>query len=186
MKYCIKFAALALLLAASAAKGLPDDREKPIEIEADRAELDDATGRAVYSGSVRLDQGSLQVTANTLTIQTDGTRVTRITAEGEQDGEPARYHQIPRVGDPVVRASAETIVYDTTAETIELSGDARLEQAADRFEGDLISYDLRSRKVAAATGRSGAPVRMVIEPERLRAEGTETPAGDQDGGSSEE
>jgi lipopolysaccharide export system protein LptA len=171
----------ALLVAAlalpSAALALPEDREQPIEIEADRAELDDATGRAVYSGSVRLDQGTLRVTADRLEIQTDRARVTRITAEGAEDGEPARYRQIPREGEQPVRASADTIVYDTTTETIELSGDARLEQAEDRFEGDRISYDLRTRKVAAEAGRSGAPVRMVIEPSRLREE-TGDGAGD--------
>ncbi|MEE4383519.1 MAG: lipopolysaccharide transport periplasmic protein LptA [Pseudomonadales bacterium] len=179
----------ALLLAALAlpcgVAALPEDREQPIEIEADRAELDDATGRAVYSGSVRLDQGTLRVTADRLEIQTDRARVTRITAEGAEDGEPARYRQIPREGEQPVRASAETIVYDTTTETIELSGDARLEQAEDRFEGDRISYDLRTRKVAAEAGRSGAPVRMVIEPSRLREEAAAEEAGSEEDGTSD-
>ncbi|MEE4381863.1 MAG: lipopolysaccharide transport periplasmic protein LptA [Pseudomonadales bacterium] len=171
MKPSLPHALLVVALALpGGAAALPEDREQPIEIEADRAELDDATGRAVYSGSVRLDQGTLRVTADRLEIRTDRARVTRITAEGAEDGEPARYRQIPREGEQPVRASAETIVYDTTTETIELSGDARLEQAEDRFEGDHISYDLRTRKVAAEAGRSGAPVRMVIEPSRLREE----------------
>ena len=174
LPHALLVAALALPCGSAA---LPEDREQPIEIEADRAELDDATGRAVYSGSVRLDQGTLRVTADRLEIRTDRARVTRITAEGAEDGEPARYRQIPREGEQPVRASAETIVYDTTTETIELSGDARLEQAEDRFEGDRISYDLRTRKVAAEAGRSGAPVRMVIEPSRLREEAAAEEAG---------
>ncbi|MEY3041343.1 MAG: hypothetical protein RLZZ174_425, partial [Pseudomonadota bacterium] len=49
---------LVLLALASVSHALPEDEQQPIEIEADRAELDDATGTATYSGAVRLDQGS--------------------------------------------------------------------------------------------------------------------------------
>ena len=160
----------ALLMLASAAHALPEDEQQPIEIEADRAELDDATGTATYSGSVRLDQGSLKVRAARLIIETDAQQVQRITAEGDRDQNlPARYEQTPEPGAEPVRARAHTIIYYTDEGRIELLGAAQLEQAEDRFEGDVISYDLTTRKVAASAGADGAPVRMVIEPARLRS-----------------
>jgi len=160
----------ALLMLTGATHALPEDERQPIEIEADRAELDDATGTATYSGSVRLDQGSLKVRAARLIIETDAQRVQRITAEGDRDQNlPAHYEQTPEPGAEPVRARAHTIIYYTDAGRIELLGAAQLEQAEDRFEGDVISYDLTTRKVAASAGADGAPVRMVIEPARLRS-----------------
>ncbi len=160
---------LVLLALAPVSHALPEDEQQPIEIEADRAELDDATGTATYSGSVRLDQGSLKVRADRLIIETNAQQVRRITAEGDRERDlPARYEQTPEPGAEPVRAQAQTIIYYTDAGRIELLGAAQLEQAEDRFEGDVISYDLSTRKVAASAGADGAPVRMVIEPARLR------------------
>ena len=89
----------ALLLISCGAQALPGDEQKPIEIEADRAELDDATGTATYSGSVRLDQGSLKVRAARLIIETDAQQVQRITAEGDREQDLlARYEQTPSLG----------------------------------------------------------------------------------------
>lgn len=171
---------LGLLGVAAGASALPDDQKQPIRISADRAEIDDAAGTATYYGKVRLDQGSLRVTAATLTIQTVEEAVTKITAKGDPDGEPAHYQQLPAAGDPPVVANAATIVYDTSDARIELDGDAHLSQADDRFEGDHISYDLRARKVAASATRDDGRVNFTIRPDRIapaaRPDGKEAPA----------
>lgn len=160
---------LLALTGAGPALALPGDRDQPIEISADRAELDDATGTATYFGDVRMDQGTLRVTAETLTIETDeGDTVTRITAEGDPEGEPARYQQQPEPASELVQAQARTIVYFTGAERIELSGAARLRQARDEFEGERITYDLRERKVAAEAGRDDERINFTIDPSRTR------------------
>jgi lipopolysaccharide export system protein LptA len=152
---------------AAVAHGLPEDRDQPIRISADRAEMDDATGTAVYRGDVRMDQGTMQVSAATLTIETEDEAVVRITAEGTQGGEPAHYEQKPAVDQELVRARAGTIVYLTADEHIELRGDAHLRQSEDRFEGDLIRYDMRARKVTASSDRDSGRVTFTIAPERL-------------------
>lgn len=152
---------------AAVAHGLPEDRDQPIRISADRAEMDDATGTAVYHGDVRMDQGTMQVTAATLTIETEDEAVVRITAEGESGGEPAHYEQQPAVDQELVRARARTIVYLTADERIELQGDAHLRQSEDRFEGDLIRYDMQARKVTASSDRDSSRVTFTIAPERL-------------------
>lgn len=65
---------LPLLLSLSAALGsvsawaLPSDREQPIRIQADSAELDDKQGVAVYRGDVVITQGTMKVTGDTVTI----------------------------------------------------------------------------------------------------------------------
>ena len=152
---------------AAVAHGLPEDRDQPIRISADRAEMDDASGTAVYHGDVRMDQGTMRVTAATLTIETEDEAVVRITARGAEAGEPAQYEQQPAVDQELVHARARTIVYLTADERIELRGNAHLRQSEDQFEGDLISYDMRARKVTASSEGDSGRVNFTIAPERL-------------------
>ncbi|MEE4298368.1 MAG: lipopolysaccharide transport periplasmic protein LptA [Pseudomonadales bacterium] len=173
--------ALILALAAPALRALPEDGEQPIEIESDRAELDEASGVAVYAGDVRMRQGTLVVTAETLTISTDDDAVTRITADGDGDDEPATFTQQIEAGpatdpDLQVRGRAAQIVYLTAEERIEFEGDAELSQATDRFEGDRISYDLRARRVNASAG-GGERMTFTLDPARMRRREGERPEG---------
>ena len=46
-------------LAAAAVLALPDDREQPISIKADKAVRDEKQGFTIYSGNVIMEQGSL-------------------------------------------------------------------------------------------------------------------------------
>lgn len=167
----IRALALALLFAAApGALALPDDAEQPIEIESDRAELDETSGVAVYAGNVRMRQGTMVVTAETLTIQTDEDAVTRIVADGDEA--PATFVQQIEAGpatdpDLQVRGRASQIVYLTSDERIELEGEAELAQATDRFEGDRISYDLQARRVNASAG-GGERMTFTLDPTRMR------------------
>ena len=158
-------------LAAAPATALPEDAQQPIEIESDRAELDEANGVAVYAGDVRMRQGTMIVTAEQLTIRTAADEVTRITADGDE--RPATFVQQIEPGpatdpDLQVRGRAAQIVYLTADERIEFEGDAELAQATDRFEGERISYDLRERRVNASAGDDGGRMTFVLDPARLR------------------
>ncbi|MDL2424869.1 lipopolysaccharide transport periplasmic protein LptA, partial [Pseudomonas sp. BAgro211] len=59
---------LAAAIGSSAAWALPTDREQPIRVQADSAELDDKQGVAVYRGDVVVTQGSMKLTGNTVTL----------------------------------------------------------------------------------------------------------------------
>ena len=50
---------LGLALGSAGAWALPSDREQPIRVQADTAELDDKQGVAVYRGDVVITQGTL-------------------------------------------------------------------------------------------------------------------------------
>ena len=174
---------LAWLLAAillPAAHALPDDAEQPIEISADRAEIDDATGTATYFGDVRMKQGSMIVTAETLRIETRNDEVTRIVADGDE--ELATFEQQLEVTDPdKVLGRAASIVYRTLEERIEFTGDAELAQSTDRFTGEEISYDLRERKVDASGGEERMTFTINPRSVRERSEAPEASTGEGDG-----
>ena len=74
----MKFASTtALLIAASfsmlsgLAYALPSDRNQPINVQADSAEMDDKRGVAIYRGDVIITQGTLKITGDTVTITLD-------------------------------------------------------------------------------------------------------------------
>ncbi len=158
-------AALASVLwAIPPASALPSDSEQPIEIVADRAELDEATGTAVYIGNVQLDQGTLRVKANRMTIYTAEERVTRVRAEGGAGASRrAHYQQQRKPGGPLVQADANVITYYIDDERVKLEGDAELVQNEDRFAGGEIMYDIRVGQVDAAAAPSER-VRMTLQP----------------------
>ncbi|HEY5718171.1 MAG TPA: lipopolysaccharide transport periplasmic protein LptA [Motiliproteus sp.] len=149
-------------LQSSTSLGLPEDRLQPIQISADHAELDDRKGVAIYTGDVRLVQGSLQITADLLTIRSDGKGVQSLTAIGK----PAHYRQQPRPDEPLTHGYGLRIEYSVENNQVALINQARLERAADSFQGDKIIIDTARDLVNAtsADNNGGQRVEMVIQP----------------------
>ena len=154
------FLALVLLAGSGLVYALPEDADQPINIRADSVEYDQTGNRIIYRGSVQVDQGTLRVTAEVMTIDLlDGNKVKRITAEDT----PARYRQQIEVDKEPVRAEALTIIYHTQDERVDLRGDANLEQEGSTLTGDLIVYDIVAGRVDASATEE-APVTMVLQP----------------------
>ena len=166
--------ALALLCIpgiASIALALPTDRSQDIEIEADRALLDDRAGFTVYSGNVVLIQGSLHIEAEKLTIFHDREDADRIIAEGS----PARLRQQPAVDEDPVHASAMRIVYFKSRERVVLSNTAQIEQDGALVSGDFIEYLMAEQRVVADTrGEEGSDRVQVFIPAEVIEERSET------------
>ena len=166
---------LPLLLSLGAALGsasawaLPSDRDQPIRVQADSAELDDKQGVAVYRGDVVITQGTLKITGDTVTITQN--------AQGELEvftsvGKPAYYEQKPAVDKQIVKAYGMTIQYFAANERIVLIAQAKVIQEGNTFEGEKIVYDTQRQIVNAgrATGTNvGTPrprIDMVIQPKK--------------------
>jgi lipopolysaccharide export system protein LptA len=143
---------------------LPEDSDQPIHIRADTAEIDNQAETVIYRGSVQVDQGTLRVTADEMTIEYADQKVVRIIAVGK----PARYQQQIETDEELVHADALTIIYHTRDERIELQEEANLEQEGSTLAGDLIIYDIVAGKVDA-TAREDAPVRMVLQPSATKS-----------------
>ncbi|HLT04885.1 MAG TPA: lipopolysaccharide transport periplasmic protein LptA [Pseudomonas sp.] len=175
----MKFAKpLALLcsLAASGAWALPSDRDQPIHVQADSAELDDRQGRAVYRGDVIITQGTLKITGNTVTVTRNASGdIDTFTAQGR----PAYYEQQPEIGESMVHAYGRTIEYFANNERIVLTDQAKVVRDGNTFEGERIVYDTRTQVVNAGRAESGTVstprprVDMVIQPRKKPAESSE-------------
>jgi len=138
--------------------GLGGDRSAPLELSAERLEVDQATGQAVFSGGVTVVQGDLRLGAERVQVEyaadaaTGRNRIARLRAEGEV-----------LLATPQDAAEAAMAVYDLDAGQITLSGDVVLTQGANALAGDRLVIDLASR-----TGRMEGRVRTVILPDAPR------------------
>jgi len=152
-------ALIPLVLFSGSAVALPDDASQPIHIQANVAEMNQATDEIVYQGNVKVDQGTLRVSADRITVHYIDQKVVRIVAEGS----PARYRQDIEDPEGEVEAEAAIIVYLTREEQLELSGTAALRQQGNQISGESIRYDMVAGKVEAVSG-AGGTVRMVLQP----------------------
>lgn len=163
-------ACAALSIGASSVSALPDDRSQDIEITAERAIRDERAGYTIYSGDVILEQGSLLIEADRLTIYHDAEAADRIIAVGE----PATLRQQPELDKGFVTASAGRIVYEKTRERVLLRQDAVIEQDGAVVSGESIDYFMAEQRVRADAPAADEDARVqVIIPAAVIEEQTE-------------
>ena len=150
------------------------DRDKPVNIEADRMTADDAKQTAVFEGRVLLTQGTFALRADKLLVRQDKEGFQHGTAEGR----PATFRQKRDGADEWIDGEARRIEYDGKAERVELFGDARVSRDKDEVRGNYISYDTRAevfrvqgaKEIQSSTSRE-ARVRAVIQPKKKEESG---------------
>ena len=155
-------------LFATEAAALPSDREKPIHISSDSADIDDATGIAIYRGNVIMDQGTTQLKGDTVTLYVSNKKIKRIVSKGNAQTQ-AYYEEEQTDNQGILKAWANTIDYNLVKETVALTTKARLIQNGDTFVGNNIDYDQKKQLVNAkgGTGKKGSGrVQMVIQPDQ--------------------
>ncbi|BAO43381.1 lipopolysaccharide transport periplasmic protein LptA [Thiolapillus brandeum] len=158
-----RYLLLALLLAfASAALALPSDKDAPVEIEADSADIDGATNTTTYRGKVRISQGSMELKADKVVITFKGRKPHILTATGT----PAKFRQKPEQDKGWVTGQGRTIVYRINSEELVLTGNAVLTQNDDSFRSDRIVYDrVKARLKAGAAAQGSERVKVIIHPQ---------------------
>lgn len=166
MRGLAKLAIACLALGALPALAEKADREKPMQIEADRVSLDDLNKVSVFEGNVVLTQGTLLVRADKVSVRQDADKAQYATAIGR----PLSFRQKRDGADEYIEGWAERLEYDGKRNQVELFQKARLKRNNDEIRGDYIFYDAVSEtfrvgpadqsRPAASQGR----VRMVIQP----------------------
>ena len=125
---------------------LPSDSSRPINIEADHAQLDDSSGITQYKGNAVLTQGTLRINGDIITFHyNEKKQLTKIVAQGEL----AKYQQVQNLGEEPVYASAQLMEYHAAAEKIHLVGRGKIRQSTDEFNGNRIEYDIKRNIVNA-------------------------------------
>jgi lipopolysaccharide export system protein LptA len=128
------------------------DREKPINLEADKVSLDDNKKESVFEGNVILTQGTTKITAAKITViqEKDGSQ--KATAFGK----PATFRSKRDGVEEFVDGSAEKIVYDSKTDKVELFINAWLRREKDELRGNYVSYEGSTEFYQALGGGTSA------------------------------
>lgn len=165
MRHAIAFP-LCLLCAglSGQAIALSSDRNQPMYVEADRADIDDQRGVSVYRGNVKITQGTLVLTAAELTVHSKDGDIIKAVAVGQ----PATYRQRPDGKEQDVEAEALRMEYYGVEQKIILIDKAEVRQGGDTFRSDRINYDITQDVVnaGATAGSPGDRVRITIQPKK--------------------
>lgn len=155
-----------LLLPAPACFAERADRDKPINLEADKVLIDDMQQVSTFTGNVRLSQGSLLIRGDKIVVTQDKDGFKHATAYGKS----AEFRQKRDGSDSYVEGYGERIEYDTQAETLDLYKQARLKRDQDEVHGEHITYNAKTDifQVAGSSANSGdnppQRVRAVLQP----------------------
>lgn len=159
--------ALMLALAALSARAEQADRDKPINLEANTMDVNDATKVSVYQGNVRLTQGTLLILADKLVVKQDDEGFSTGTAYGN----PASFRQKREGTDEYIEGWGQRIEYDGKRDKVELFVNARVKRGQDEVRGSYISYDgkteffqVKGGKEAVTETNPKGRVRAVIQP----------------------
>lgn len=149
--------ALASPLVAQALRG--HNTSGPVDVEADRIEVQDRADRAIFAGNVRVRQGDLTLDAARLTVAYDraagdGVQIERLDATGGV-----------QVRSPSETARGQYAVYDLNRRQITMIGGVTLNQGANTVRGGRLVIDLDTGRavvdgsaVGGTTGSSGGRV----------------------------
>ena len=156
----LNFLLLVSALLASTAHALSTDKEQPIEITADKVQINNSQRQSTYSGNVELVQGSLKITGEKLVVKTDKNNNLK---KVDVHGTPATLNQKPD-NKEVIDAKADHIefIYNADEEII-LNKNALLTQGTNKFFGDKIKYIGRTDQVIADSQKD-TRVKVVISP----------------------
>jgi lipopolysaccharide export system protein LptA len=131
--------------AGSALKG--HNTDAPVDVAADRIEVQDRADRAIFSGNVEVRQGNLQLSTSRLTVayaNTGGIEIKRLEAAG---GVLMR--------SPSETARSQFAIYDLDRRLVTMIGGVTLDRGQNHVQGGRLVLDLDSGRAVMDGG--GAP-----------------------------
>lgn len=161
-------------LAAPLSLAEQNDRNKPLQIEADQVVINNVERTSIFTGSVQANQGTLELRGDKIIISEDkrGNKI------GLVYGSTASFRQKREGLDEYVEGYGERIEYDTQKQTIDIYGQARLKREQDYIRGEHIIYNAQTEIFQVDTGAAvqGVPaqrVRAVLQPNKPSSPPTE-------------
>ncbi len=160
----------ALLVAAPLCQAEKADRDKPVNLEADKATVDEVNKLHVFDGNVTLIQGTLVIRCDKLVVKQD--------AEGFQSGVAtanpgnlARFRMKRDGKDEYVEGEAERIEHDARTDITKFFNRAWVKSGEDEVRGQYIVFDGIKEQYSVTSGQGGTVVpgrdnrvRAVIQP----------------------
>lgn len=157
----MRLPALLLLCLPTLAYGLASDRDQPITIEANTATLKEKEGISIYQGNVYLNQGTLKLHGDTMTVYTKDDHIEKAVLTGN----PATSVQRPDGQDVDQHAEAQRMEYQAAGGFMILTGAARVWQTDGKeLRSEKIIYDITKNTANAGHSSGGDRVHITLQP----------------------
>lgn len=139
--------------------GFKHDSKAPIEIVSDSLEVRQAEGKAIFTGEVVAEQGTLKLTADRLTVSYE---------TGEAARETGEIRHMRAEGNVFLSNGSETARgawadYDIPAGTMRMGGDVVLTQGENAISGEQLVINL-DQGTGRMEGAGGGRVKSVFTP----------------------
>ena len=161
-----------LLLCGPAANAEKADREKEINVGADRLTADDVARTSLFEGNVVVTQGTMRITAEKVAVREDADRNKFYVATGA----PVTFRQKRDRIEDWIEGYAQRAEFDDKNDVLRLFTRARVKSNQGEITGDFISYDMASDRVevtcappGAAAPTSGSRVKAILMPPKKDA-----------------
>lgn len=149
-----------ILLLPTQLLALAEDRQQPIQVEANSLEVRDQENINIYTGNVRLKQGSLEFRCELLTLHFDDQNELVLI---EMTGTPATFRQLDDQQQEM-NGQADKLQYRRSESILILSGNARFTHKGDTIESNRIQLNTENKSIQAGGSESDNRVRMLIQP----------------------
>ncbi|MCK4743047.1 MAG: lipopolysaccharide transport periplasmic protein LptA [Sulfuriflexus sp.] len=144
-------ALLITLLFPFQAMALNTDSDQPMNIEADRVDIDDEKGTNIFTGNVVITRGSIRISGDKVVVYRDKEKnLDKI----HSTGNPAHFQQTPDNKNVPVISEAKELFYDAVKEILIMRRNGKIIQGGDTFTGDHIIYDSKRNKITAKQSKS--------------------------------
>ena len=160
---------LVCLLLPIQALALNSDKDKTMNIEADRVDIDDEKGVSTFRGNVVMTRGSILIKGDVVVIYRDKVKdLDKIHSTGNL----AHFQQRPDGKPDDVVANGRELFYDAFKEILIIRKQGKVVQGGDTFHGEHIVYDSKRDLVEARgsksnTGKKGR-VQMTLQPNKKK------------------
>ena len=154
----------ALLAMPLCALGADNERQQPVQLRADRIDVDQKKGLSLYRGHVVFSQGTLRLAAAYAEVQNRANAVETVTAEGK----PVTFRHRPEGLTDFIEGEASRAVYHALARRVHLHGNVQVQRGRDLFRSAELHYDIENRTMIAE-GDTGRRVYTALMPRADKA-----------------
>lgn len=162
----IKFVLGTALIAISCAVlALQSDASQPVDFMADDVSFNDNDGTTVYTGHVKMDQGSTHLTADKVVVYKDKQgNVNKTIATGH-----AHYTTLPDNQKNPMDALGDTIEYYPQKQIAIIIGNGQVIQGMNSIQGPRIIYDMVKQTVTSIPSlvSGGGKSLLILQPQDL-------------------
>lgn len=122
-----------------------NDRQQPVNLRADRIDIDQKKKTSLYRGHVVLTQGTLRLTAARAEARQRGNQIDTVTAQGA----PVTFRHRPEGGVDYIEGNAGRAHYQVAERRVDLYRNVTVQRGRDTFRAAVAHYDLEKRNLTA-------------------------------------